>query len=62
MSSVTKKTWFWILQFLGWSIVSGLNIWGKLISRTELSKLYIYLEGFGFLLTGIIATLIVRLY
>ncbi len=62
MNSITKNTWFWLLQLIGWGFIAGINTWGKLMSKIELSKLYIYLEGFGFLLSGIITTLVVRKY
>jgi sensor histidine kinase YesM len=55
-----KTILFWLLQIIGWGLPTGINVWGKLVMNTKLSKTYIYLEGFGFLLSGIIASLIVR--
>ena len=59
---MSNKKLFWVLQFFGWGSIAGINIWGKLVTRTELSKLYIYLEGFGFILSGILITLFIRKY
>ena len=59
---MSNKKLFWVLQFFGWGSIAGINIWGKLVTRTELSKLYIYLEGFGFILSGILTTLFIRNY
>jgi len=55
-----KNTLFWLLQVVGWGLPSGINVWGKLVMNTKLSKEYIYLEGLGFFISGIIASLIVR--
>jgi len=59
---MSNKKLFWVLQFFGWGSIAGINIWGKLVTRTDLSKLYIYLEGFGFILSGILTTLFIRKY
>ena len=59
---IKQSIWFWILQFLGWGFITSVNIWGKIVARTELSKLFIYLEGFGFFVSGIIASLVIRTY
>jgi len=55
-----KTTLFWLFQLIGWGFPAGINLWGKLMVNTALSKTYIYLEGFGFLMSGIIASLFVR--
>ena len=55
-----KVTLFWLLQIIGWGFPAGVNVWSKIIMTTKLSKTYIYLEGMGFVISGIIASLIVR--
>lgn len=55
-----KNALFWLLQVVGWGLPTGINTWGKLLMNTKLEKPYIILEGLGFFLSGMIASLIIR--
>lgn len=55
---------FWILQCVGWGLLTSLNIWSKifLISEDKSKPIYFFFEGVVFIILGIGLTTLFRNY
>lgn len=61
-SKLTNRSWFWILQILGWGLPVSINTYAKLYLVPDLSRTYITLEGLTFAVAGIISTSIAKYF
>jgi len=59
---MNNKKLFWLFQLIGWGFIGVINATGKWLLSKDLSKTYIVLEAFGFIVSGIIASLYIRKY
>jgi len=59
MKSYKNNTLFWVLQIIGW-IIPASNSWGKFLFGSSLKPSYIILEGLAVMVSGIIASSLLR--
>jgi sensor histidine kinase YesM len=62
MNKIKQNKWFWILQFLGWGLLVGTQVWAKLEFATETNKTYIFLEALLIFCSGFIISTLLRYY
>ncbi|MDH7444635.1 sensor histidine kinase [Aquimarina sp. 2201CG14-23] len=58
---ISKRSWFWILQLIGWGLPGGLNVYSKIAYVKSLSAEYVVAEGILFMVTGILFSTILWL-
>jgi len=57
---ISKRSWFWGLQLIGWGIPGGLNVYSKIVYIKSISAEYVIAEGILFVITGILFSTILR--
>lgn len=57
-----QSKWFWLVQFSGWGLLIGLQVFTKLNITTKLDKTYIVIEGLLVFSAGVIISSLLRYY